>query len=53
MPALVYQTPWVRRLGLVVGVDVYSVTTAVATGAFHRASIQGLSKSGDSLTSLR
>lgn len=51
--ALVYQTPWVRRLGLVVGVDVYSVTTAVAAGAFHRLYIQGLSNSGDSLTSLR
>ena len=28
--ALVYQTLWVRQLGLVVGIDVYAVTTAVA-----------------------
>jgi len=28
--ALVYQTLWVKQLGLVVGVDVYAVTTAVS-----------------------
>ncbi|MHC4958195.1 MAG: fused MFS/spermidine synthase [Planctomycetota bacterium] len=28
--ALVYQTLWVKQLGLLVGVDVYAVTTAVA-----------------------
>ena len=28
--ALVYQTLWVKQLALVVGVDVYAVTTAVA-----------------------
>ena len=28
--ALVYQTLWVKQLGLVVGVDVYAVTTTVS-----------------------
>jgi hypothetical protein len=28
--ALVYQTLWVKQLGLAVGVDVYAVTTTVS-----------------------
>ncbi len=30
MAAIVYQVLWVRQLGLVVGVEVYSITVAVS-----------------------